>query len=61
MATNQYRPDYAVAPGWILAERLEAQGISRAEVRKTMRPIGKAHQRDYRWKSPHRTEDGASV
>ena len=31
MATNQYRPDYAVAPGWILAERLEAQGISRAE------------------------------
>ena len=31
MATNQYRPDYAVAPGWVLAERLEAQGISRAE------------------------------
>ena len=31
MATNQYRPDYAVPPGWILAERLEAQGISHAE------------------------------
>ncbi|MDE2998374.1 MAG: HigA family addiction module antitoxin [Gemmatimonadota bacterium] len=31
MATNQYRPDYAVPPGWVLAERLEAQGISHAE------------------------------
>ena len=31
MATNEYRPDYAVPPGWILAERLEAQGISHAE------------------------------
>ena len=31
MATNQYRPDYAVPPGWVLAERLSAQGISRAE------------------------------
>jgi addiction module HigA family antidote len=32
MATaNQYRPDYAVPPGWILEERLEAQGISHAE------------------------------
>ena len=31
MATNQYRPDYAVPPGWVLAERLEAQGISNAE------------------------------
>lgn len=33
MATEalQYRPDYAVPPGWILEERLEAQGISHAE------------------------------
>ena len=29
--TNQYVPDYAVPPGWILDERLEAQGMSRAE------------------------------
>ena len=29
--TNQYNPDYAVPPGWILDERLQAQGISRAE------------------------------
>ncbi|MDE2886603.1 MAG: HigA family addiction module antitoxin [Gemmatimonadota bacterium] len=31
MATNQYRPDYAVPPGWILEERLSTQGISRTE------------------------------
>ena len=33
MATEalQYRPDYAVPPGWILEERLEAHGISHAE------------------------------
>lgn len=31
MATNQYQPDYAVPPGWILEERLAAQGISHAE------------------------------
>ncbi len=30
-ATNQYRPDYAVPPGWILEERLQAHGISHAE------------------------------
>ena len=29
--TNQYNPDYAAPPGWVLAERLEAQGMSRAE------------------------------
>ena len=29
--TNQYAPDYAVPPGWVLDERLEAQGISHAE------------------------------
>ena len=29
--TNEYRPDYAVPPGWILEERLEVQGISQAE------------------------------
>lgn len=29
--TNEYRPDYAVPPGWVLEERLEAQGISQAE------------------------------
>ena len=30
-AINQYRPDYAVSPGWVLGERLEVQGISHAE------------------------------
>ena len=30
-AINQYRPDYAVPPGWVLEERLEVQGISQAE------------------------------
>ena len=30
-ATNQYRPDYAVPPGWVLEEHLEAHGISHAE------------------------------
>ena len=29
--TNQYAPDYAVPPGWVLDERLEARGISHAE------------------------------
>ena len=28
---NQYQPDYAVPPGWVLADRLEAQRISQAE------------------------------
>ncbi len=28
---NQYRPDYAVPPGWILEEYIEAQEISQAE------------------------------
>ena len=30
-ASYQYRPDYAVPPGWVLGERLEVQGISHAE------------------------------
>jgi len=30
-ATKQYMPDYVVPPGWVLEERLEAQGISHAE------------------------------
>ena len=30
-ATNQFRPDYAVPPGWIIKERLAAQRISHAE------------------------------
>ncbi len=30
-AINQYRPDYAIPPGWVLEERLEVQGISQAE------------------------------
>lgn len=28
---NQYKPDYGVPPGWALAERLEAHGVSQAE------------------------------
>lgn len=31
IATNQYNPDYAVPPGWVLEERLDVQGISHAE------------------------------
>ncbi len=27
-AVHEYRPDYAVPPGWVLEERLEAQGES---------------------------------
>ena len=30
-ATNQFSPDYAVPPGWVLEERLEVEGISQAE------------------------------
>ena len=30
-ATNQFNPDYAVPPGWVLQERLEVEGISHAE------------------------------
>jgi len=30
-ATNQYQPDYAVPPGWVLQERLEVNGLSHAE------------------------------
>jgi HTH-type transcriptional regulator / antitoxin HigA len=30
-ATNEYRPDYVVPPGWVLEERLAAHGISHAE------------------------------
>lgn len=30
-AANQFRPDYAVPPGWILEERLEVHGMSQAE------------------------------
>ena len=30
-ATNQFSPDYAVPPGWILEERLEVEEISHAE------------------------------
>ena len=29
---NQYEPDYAVPPGWILREYLEVRGISQAEI-----------------------------
>ena len=34
MATevNQYRPDYAVPPGWVLEEELKAKGMSQAEL-----------------------------
>ena len=30
-ATNQFNPDYAVPPGWVLHERLEVEEISHAE------------------------------
>ena len=30
--TNQFQPDYAVPPGWVLKEHLEAYGISQAEL-----------------------------
>ena len=31
-STYEFRPDYAVPPGWILEERLEVYGISQAEL-----------------------------
>ena len=31
MTTNQFKPDYAVPPGWVLREHLESYGISQAE------------------------------
>lgn len=31
-ATDRYDPDYAVPPGWILKERLDAHGITPAEL-----------------------------
>ena len=61
MATNQYRPDYAVPPGWVLAERLSAQDISRAEFARRCESLGETHRRDNLGESPHRAEDGASV
>lgn len=30
-ASNRFQPDYAVPPGWVLEERLEANGMSQAE------------------------------
>ena len=30
-ATDRFSPDYAVPPGWVLQERLKAEGISHAE------------------------------
>ncbi len=30
-STSQFRPDYAVPPGWVLQEHLEVKGISHAE------------------------------
>ena len=30
-ATSQFKPDYTVAPGSVLKERLEVQGLSQAE------------------------------
>ena len=31
-ASNQYQPDYAVPTGWVIEERLAAQGLSHAEL-----------------------------
>ena len=31
MATNRYEPNYAVPPGWVLAEYLEVRGTSQTE------------------------------
>ena len=31
-ATSQYEPDYAVPPGWVLKDRLDAQGMTPAEL-----------------------------
>ena len=30
--TDRFQPDYAVSPGWVLKEHLEANGISQAEL-----------------------------
>ena len=31
-AANRYEPDHAVPPGWVLKERLDAQGMSATEL-----------------------------
>ena len=31
-ATNRDEPDYAVPPGWVLKDRLDAQGMTPAEL-----------------------------
>ena len=31
-ATNRYEPDYAVPPGWVLKDRLDAQGMTPADL-----------------------------
>lgn len=31
LSKNQYQPDFAVPPGWVLEERLDARGITHAE------------------------------
>ena len=31
MAANQFKPDYAVPPGWVLEEHLEVLDMSQAE------------------------------
>ncbi|MYF10489.1 MAG: helix-turn-helix domain-containing protein, partial [Gammaproteobacteria bacterium] len=30
--SNQYQPDYTVPTGWVIEERLAAQGLSHAEL-----------------------------
>ena len=61
MAINQYQPDYAVPPGWVLEERLDAQGISPSRVRSTVRALSEVDQRDHLGKSLPRAGDSSSV
>ena len=47
METNEYRPDYAVPPGWDPRGAPRSVGIFARGVRETMRPTGETHQRDH--------------
>ncbi len=40
-AINQYRSDYAIPPGWILEEHLDARGFSQAEFARRCRRSAK--------------------
>ena len=60
-ATSRYRPDYAVPPGWVLAERLEVRGISPAEFARRCGRSPKLISEIIAGKAPPQTGDSTSV